>query len=187
MSDMGDSSGADGARNEQVVRILNILKELRREGGADLYELAERFGASVRTIRRDLDALDEAGVALVQRQRPDSQRRRWMLDPERGKAFSDPFGPPLGGIAAADGPSQTYRLRFEAQVAARVLSREWHPTQVAHTQPDGSVLLHFTSSSAAAVTAWVASWQRQVTVLEPATLRAELREFAAWVARSYPR
>lgn len=187
MNDAGDkAAGAEGARNEQVVRILNILKELGREGGADLYELAERFGASVRTIRRDLDALDGAGFALVQRQRSDSQRRCWMLDPDRGGPLAEHFGP-AAGAQASEGPSQTYRLRFEPQVAAQVLSREWHKGQVAHPQPDGSVLLTFTSTSTTAVGAWVASWRRQVLVLEPASLRAELREFAAWVARSYAR
>lgn len=186
MNDTPRKSDTFGSRNEQVVRILSILKELRLEGGADLYELAERFGASVRTIRRDLDALGEAGVAFTQRQRPDSQRRRWMIDLQRSQHFDGLFAE---GLDAGDneGPAQAYRLHFDRAVAAKVLARQWHPTQTAQAQPDGSVLLHFTSAKAPEVAAWVASWQHQVVVLEPPGLQTALREFAAWVARAYPR
>lgn len=65
------------ARNAQLVRILSILRDLDRLGGADLYELAERYGTTVRTIRRDLDALQEAGLPLVEE--TDGRRKRWRV------------------------------------------------------------------------------------------------------------
>jgi predicted DNA-binding transcriptional regulator YafY len=67
-------------RNDQVVRVLRLLRELERLGGVDLYELAERHGASVRTIRRDFDALREAGIPLTEEVAPDTQRKRWTVD-----------------------------------------------------------------------------------------------------------
>ena len=54
----------DSSRNAQLVRLLSILRDLDRLGGVDLYELAQRYGSSVRTIRRDLAALEEVGLPL---------------------------------------------------------------------------------------------------------------------------
>ena len=51
-------------RNAQLGRILDILRALDRRDGVDLYELAEQQGTTVRTIRRDLDALRDAGLPL---------------------------------------------------------------------------------------------------------------------------
>lgn len=67
-------------RNDQVVRVLRLLRELDRLGGVDLYELAEHYGTSVRTIRRDLDALREAGIPLKYEPSPDGLRRQWTVD-----------------------------------------------------------------------------------------------------------
>ena len=53
--------GAAG-RNDQVVRVLRLLHDLERVGGCDVYELAERYGTTTRTVRRDLDAVAEAGI-----------------------------------------------------------------------------------------------------------------------------
>lgn len=66
-------------RNAQIVRVLAILRELDRRGGVTLAELAEAHGASERTIRRDLDALREAGVELVFDEDAEG-RRRWRID-----------------------------------------------------------------------------------------------------------
>lgn len=74
------SAAAQVARNDQVVRILLLLRDLDRTGGADLYELSERYGTSVRTIRRDLEALEAAGFPLVAEDAPDSPRKRWTVD-----------------------------------------------------------------------------------------------------------
>lgn len=72
---------AAAARNEQVVRILRILHQLDRLGGRSLYELAEENGTTTRTIRRDLDAIQEAGIPLVGDTGDDS-KKRWRLDGE---------------------------------------------------------------------------------------------------------
>lgn len=64
-------------RNAQLVRMLKILVDLDRLGGVDVYELAERYGTSVRTIRRDLDALHDVGLPLVEEN--DGRRKRWRV------------------------------------------------------------------------------------------------------------
>lgn len=68
---------SDADRNAQIVRLLHILRDLDRLGGLSIYELAERHGASVRTIIRDLEALRQAGVPLIEE--PDGKKKRWRL------------------------------------------------------------------------------------------------------------
>lgn len=70
---------ADEQRNEQVVRILRLLRDLDRAGGADLYELAQRFGTTTRTIRRDLEAIEEAGIPIVS-EAGEGPKKKWRLD-----------------------------------------------------------------------------------------------------------
>ncbi len=75
-------------RNDQVVRVLRLLRELHRLGGVDLYELAQHYGTSVRTIRRDLKALAEADIPLKEEGAEDSQRKRWSVDSNALKSLS---------------------------------------------------------------------------------------------------
>ena len=67
----------DSSRNAQLVRVLSILRDLDRLGGVDLYELAQRYGTSVRTIRRDLAALEEVGLPLVAEAR--DKKKQWRV------------------------------------------------------------------------------------------------------------
>lgn len=72
-------------RNEQLVRVLQMLGDLGRRGGCDVYELAARYETSTRTIRRDLDALMNAGIPL-KREAGDGSRVRWSIDLESPRA-----------------------------------------------------------------------------------------------------
>lgn len=80
-------TSSDLLRNEQVVRILRILRDLDRVGGSDLYELAERYGTTTRTVRRDLDAIEEAGIPLTC-EAGEGTRKRWRLDTEAAERIS---------------------------------------------------------------------------------------------------
>ncbi len=64
-------------RNEQLLRVLAILREMHRLEGVDLYELADRHNTDIRTIRRDLDALDAAGIPMVKER--DGKRMKWRV------------------------------------------------------------------------------------------------------------
>ncbi len=57
--------GRRQGKYRQATRLLRLLEYLRsRRFGATLVELAEEFGVTERQIRRDVDALDEAGHAI---------------------------------------------------------------------------------------------------------------------------
>lgn len=84
----GKKSGKQGAarkesRNEQISRVLNIIRDLSN-GSADLYELAERYATTDRTIRRDLAVIGEVGIHLTRDTTDESPKARWSI--ERGGA-----------------------------------------------------------------------------------------------------
>src|SRR5437660_56054 len=54
------------SRNEQVNRILAIVRDLHRTGGMDIYEIAEKYGTVTRTVRRDLECIQSIGIPLVE-------------------------------------------------------------------------------------------------------------------------
>jgi predicted DNA-binding transcriptional regulator YafY len=64
-------------RNSLLVRLLGILGELEQNGGRTIDELALLHNVTTRTIRRDLDALQEAHVPLIVDD--DGGRKRWRI------------------------------------------------------------------------------------------------------------
>lgn len=78
-------------RNAEVIRQWTILREIERAHapGATIDRLAATCGVTTRTIRRDLQALEEAGFPLYDDRSPDDGRTRWRIN---GRAF--------GGLAA---------------------------------------------------------------------------------------
>ena len=70
--------GRPHGRNGQITRTLQILLMLERSRcGLTLRQMAEDSCVCDRTIRRDLDALQAAGVPLVESENP--QERRWRV------------------------------------------------------------------------------------------------------------
>jgi predicted DNA-binding transcriptional regulator YafY len=71
------------ARNRQIVRELILLRTLEQARmGYTLRELALRSGVTTRTIRRDLEALEEAGVPITdidERAETVGAERRWRV------------------------------------------------------------------------------------------------------------
>jgi predicted DNA-binding transcriptional regulator YafY len=65
-------------RNAEVIRQWTILRELEASRGATIRRLAETTGVTTRTIRRDLEALQEAGFPLYDV--AGDVAKRWKLD-----------------------------------------------------------------------------------------------------------
>ena len=65
-------------RNAEVIRQWTILREIEASHGATIRRLAETTGVTTRTIRRDLEALQEAGFPLYDE--AGDVAKRWKLD-----------------------------------------------------------------------------------------------------------
>src|SRR2546426_1468776 len=73
-------------RNAEVIRQWTILREIERARGAGVTidGLASLCGVTTRTIRRDLQALEEAGFPIYDDRSHDDGRTRWTIN---GQAF----------------------------------------------------------------------------------------------------
>ena len=73
-------------RNAEVIRQWTILREIERArtSGVTIDELAALCDVTTRTIRRDLQALEEAGFPIFDDRSRDDGRTRWVLN---GQAF----------------------------------------------------------------------------------------------------
>lgn len=73
-------------RNAEVIRQWSILREIEqaRAAGVTIDQLASLCDVTTRTIRRDLQALEEAGFPVYDDRSSDDGRTRWRLN---GQAF----------------------------------------------------------------------------------------------------
>ena len=90
-------------RNAEVIRQWTILREIEqaRGSGVTIDDLAARCAVTTRTIRRDLQALEEAGFPLYDDRTHDDGRTRWRVN---GQAFK--------GLAAGLSVSELCALYF---------------------------------------------------------------------------
>ena len=77
-------------RNAEVIRQWTILREIEnaRGAGATIDELAALCGVTTRTIRRDLQALEEAGFPLYDDRSADDGKTRWRVNGQAFKGLS---------------------------------------------------------------------------------------------------
>src|ERR1043165_8249125 len=76
-------------RNAEVIRQWQGLKEVEsHRTGVTIHELADRLDVSTRTIRRDLQALQEAGFAVYD-EGEENDTKRWKLEAQPFKAVQE--------------------------------------------------------------------------------------------------
>src|SRR5262245_4364744 len=76
-------------RNAEVIRQWQILREIEgRRTGVTIHELSRLSGVTTRTIRRDLQALQEAGFAVFD-EGEENETKRWRLDSQPFRALQD--------------------------------------------------------------------------------------------------
>lgn len=76
-------------RNAEVIRQWQILREIEtRRTGVTIHELASMVQVSTRTIRRDLQALQEAGFAVYD-EGEENETKQWRLDGAPFRAVQD--------------------------------------------------------------------------------------------------
>ena len=85
------------------------------------------------------------------------------------------------------GEGTRVRLRFAPDVTWRVKESRWHPSQQLDDLPDGGCLMTLSVASLMELGRWVRGWGDRVEVLEPQSLREELRDEAVRLARQYTR
>jgi predicted DNA-binding transcriptional regulator YafY len=82
-------------RNAEVIRQWQVLREIEaRRIGVTIHELARLVKVSTRTIRRDLQALQEAGFSVYD-EGGDNETKRWRLG-------ASPFRAVQEGLSVAD-------------------------------------------------------------------------------------
>jgi predicted DNA-binding transcriptional regulator YafY len=77
-------------RSAEVIRQWTILREIERARGAGVTidDLAGRCDVTTRTIRRDLQALEEAGFPLFDDKGRDDGKTRWLVNGQAFKGLS---------------------------------------------------------------------------------------------------
>ena len=77
-------------RNAEVIRQWTILREIERSPGAGVTidELASLCAVTTRTIRRDLQALEESGFPLYDDKANDDGKTRWRVNGQAFKGLS---------------------------------------------------------------------------------------------------
>ncbi len=79
-------------RNAEVIRQWQILREIEaRRAGVTIHELAALVRVSTRTIRRDLQALQEAGFAVYD-EGEENETKRWRIDGAPFRAIQEGLG-----------------------------------------------------------------------------------------------
>jgi len=78
------------ARNAEVIRQWTILREIERARGTGVTidELASQCAVTTRTIRRDLQALEESGFPLYDDKTHDDGKTRWRVNGQAFKGLS---------------------------------------------------------------------------------------------------
>jgi len=77
-------------RNAEVIRQWTILREIEqaRAAGVTIDDLASQCAVTTRTIRRDLQALEEAGFPIYDDKSRDDGKTRWVLNGQAFKGLS---------------------------------------------------------------------------------------------------
>ena len=90
------------------------------------------------------------------------------------------------GIWLGDADPVTVRLRFRNYLLDRLRESRWHPTQHMEIDAqDGSILWTAQVAEPQEMLPWIRGWGRDVEVLEPEDIRAQVASEAAATARLY--
>ena len=83
------------------------------------------------------------------------------------------------------GPTAHVKIRFAKDIAGYITEKTWHPSQKLITRPDGSVIFEADVAGTEEIKHWVLKWGANAEVLEPASLRQEIRREAERMLKTY--
>jgi predicted DNA-binding transcriptional regulator YafY len=167
-------------------RLLNLVLILQQRGRATAAELAERLEVTERTVMRDIDALSGAGVPVYS-----------IRGPGGGFQLLEGYDP--GPVSPSDWRPRerrpgrprraTVRISIEGRRHAALLGR-LQPLRVKRDVPpdaDGWLQASFRLESIEGSAIDVLTLGPDIEVLEPAELRAAVRDRARRTAHLYQR
>jgi predicted DNA-binding transcriptional regulator YafY len=96
------------------------------------------------------------------------------LDDFMGSSFGVYQGPPIH-----------IKVWFHPDVAGYIKEKIWHESQQIHPQPDGSIIFEAQVAGTDEIRFWIMTWGSKAEVLEPESLREEIRAEAERMARRY--
>jgi predicted DNA-binding transcriptional regulator YafY len=79
------------------------------------------------------------------------------------------------------------KVRFDKEIAGYIREKVWHASQKISEQEDGSVVFEAEVSGTEEVKFWLMSWGAKALVLEPASLREEIRSECSLILEHYDR
>lgn len=83
-----------------------------------------------------------------------------------------------GALGIFRGPEREVRVAFRRSAAPAITERQWHPSQSLESRPDGSVVLSMRVADTLELRRWVLSFGSEAEVLEPESLREQIRHEA---------
>jgi predicted DNA-binding transcriptional regulator YafY len=85
------------------------------------------------------------------------------------------------------GPPAHVKIRFAQDIAGYMTEKTWHPSQKVSAQPDGSVIFEADVAGTEEIKHWVLKWGAKAEVLEPDSLRQQIRREAREMLKTYGR
>jgi len=79
------------------------------------------------------------------------------------------------------------KIWFSADIAGYIREKIWHESQEIHSQDDGSIIFEAEVAGTDEIKFWVMNWGSKAEVLEPDSLRDEIRAEAAAILKNYSR
>jgi len=77
------------------------------------------------------------------------------------------------------------KVWFHPDVAGYIKEKIWHESQQIHQQDDGSIIFEAEVAGTAEIRFWIMTWGSKAEVLEPESLRKDIRTEAEKMARRY--
>jgi predicted DNA-binding transcriptional regulator YafY len=76
-------------------------------------------------------------------------------------------------------------IHFSPRIAGYIVEKTWHESQILENQEDGSLIFKAQIAGTEEIKFWVLSWGKDAVVLEPDSLREEIRMEARGILKKY--
>ena len=83
------------------------------------------------------------------------------------------------------GEPVTVKVRFSPDIAGYIAEKVWHDSQIIEQEKDGSILFSAEVAGTNEIKFWILNWGSKAEVLEPASLREEIRNEACAMVQAY--